>query len=89
MKRRTFTDIDAHARAHERVSFKRYVDVHIRRLQAAVKRGAISEEAADAAERQLRMFGDDALTGLHIDDHSNPKIRGIVRMMLAQGGQHG
>ncbi|RSU21222.1 hypothetical protein [Sphingomonas koreensis] len=89
MKRRTFNDIDAHARAHERVSFKQHVDTHIRRLTLAVKRGDISQDAADVAVRQLRMFGDDALTGLHVDDHSNPKIRGIVRMMLAQGGQHG
>lgn len=89
MKRRTFNDVDAHARAHERVSFKLHVDTHIKRLELAVLRNQISRDAADTAIRQLRMFGDDALTGMHVEDHSNPKIRGIVRMMLAQGGSRG
>ncbi|WP_447727257.1 hypothetical protein [Sphingomonas koreensis] len=89
MKRRTFAEIDAHARAHERVSFKLHVEVHIRRLKTAVARGLISQEAAEAATRQLGLFADDVLTGLHVEDHNNSRIRSTVRLMLAQGGKSG
>lgn len=84
MKRRTFRDVDAHARAHERVGVHRAARRHVARLRVAVTRGRMSEEVAALAIRQVELFAADILTGLHIDDWDNALIRPAVRRMLEQ-----
>lgn len=87
--RRTFADIDAHARAHERVAMKGHAAQHVERLRKAAASGRISGEAADAAARQVTMFADDVLSGLHVDDENGPMIRKAVRALLAEEAANG
>lgn len=78
----------ARVAAAERVRVRRHADVHVLRLRAAARRGVISQDAADVAARQIGMFADDVLTGMHVEGGEAPIVRRMVReiMMGAANG---
>jgi hypothetical protein len=85
MARRSFTQVDAQARAHERIGVKQHAQAHAARVDAALARGAISEDCATLTKHHIAAFADEVATGLHLDGHDSVATRRTVRTMLEQG----
>ncbi|AJP72277.1 hypothetical protein [Sphingomonas hengshuiensis] len=86
MTRRTFGDIDAQARADERVGVVRHAAAHADRVRAAVARGAIDADTGALTIRHVAAFADEVTTGLHVGGADSPATRRVVRMMLDAAG---
>lgn len=86
MSRRSFAQVDAQARAHERVGVKAHAAEHAARVDAALTKGSISAECATLTKRHIAAFADEIATGLHLDGHDSAETRRTVRMMLTATG---
>lgn len=86
MARRSFHDIDAQARAEERVGVLRHAAEHCRRVDTALAKGVISEETADLTKAHIRAHADEIATGLHVGGNDSSVTRRTVRAMLETAG---
>ena len=89
MGRRTHAEIDAVARAHERVALLAHADRHAARVDAALAAGKIDAETATLTKRHIAAFAEEAATGLHVDGHDSIETRRTVRRMLEAAGRVG
>ncbi|QIG79970.1 hypothetical protein [Stakelama tenebrarum] len=84
MTRRSFSDVDAVARADERCAVTALAEKRAGQIAAQADAGRIGREEADFAARQVRAFAQDVMTGLHRDGADGPKLREALRRMVAQ-----
>ena len=86
MKRRSFPQVEAQARAEERVGVKRHAAEHADRVARALASGKISEEVADLTRAHIASFADEIATGLHLDGHDSVDTRRETRAGLERAG---
>ncbi len=86
MIRRSFAEVDAQARAHERLGVLRHAAEHGRRVDAALAAGRISAETATATKQHVTALAQEIATGLHLDGHDSLETRRTVyRALVADG----
>lgn len=82
MGRRTFAEIDAHARADERMGFAAQIEVHCGRIDRAVGRGRVNDDQARFLKNALRGLAGETATGLHLGGTDAPGLRHVMRQRI-------